>query len=100
MQQFKHCIDLHKSCLEFPVQEYSFIAVILEDADGRQIDRRDYSGNDLMSIFNTINSTGFINIWRDIIYQIHDCRRSGLSGHIIKRLVGLNESLGRLVNLR
>lgn len=67
MQQFKHCIDLHKSCLEFPVQEYSFIAVILEDVDGRQIDRRDYSGNDLMSIFNTINSTGFINIWRDII---------------------------------
>ena len=52
---FKHCIDINKSTL----QDINFVAVILQDNDGKELFRKDYTADEV-----THHTNGqVVNLW-------------------------------------
>lgn len=64
---FRHCIDLHK-CLFQDISSYSFFAVILKDANDKELYREDLNESQLISLF--YSSSDIMNIWIQIQTKI------------------------------
>ena len=61
---FKHCIDIHSSCL--PYNDYKFWAVIFEDEEKKSLFRQDLSADDLKTLKDEADN--FYKIWRTFNY--------------------------------
>jgi hypothetical protein len=60
MRIFKHCIDIYKGA--FKENDYDFWAVIFENIDGVQLNRKDLTPSEIENALNTKGD--FVNIWR------------------------------------
>jgi glycosyltransferase involved in cell wall biosynthesis len=61
---FKHCIDIYEAYL--PESDYTFIAVIFEDSEGKSIHRQDITAEELPTLKDTFDK--FYKIWRTFVY--------------------------------
>jgi hypothetical protein len=62
---FRHCINIHSSAL--PHDDYKFIAVIFEDKDGVEIQRKDIQADEFKTLKDSDDS--FYKIWRTFNYS-------------------------------
>lgn len=62
IKYYKHCIDIHKSQLE-NLENYKFIAVILQDEDGNELYRHDVLEDELYTMSMNFKHQDFYNFW-------------------------------------
>lgn len=61
--EFKHAIDLHPS--QFPEDDYTFVAVIFEDINGKELFRQDINQQEISRHLKTTKETGnHFTVWR------------------------------------